>query len=86
MPYGSWSPQCAICKQSVNLEQSKTDENGSAVHEDCYVSLFISTKPRLYDGTDWDTKRAPVAVVSPMCGFLASFSKPCNRFFAFRTL
>ena len=50
MPYGSWSPQCAICKQSVNLEQSKTDENGSAVHEDCYVSLFISTKPRLLTG------------------------------------
>jgi hypothetical protein len=39
MPHeGSWSLPCAICKESVNLEESKTDEYGHAVHEDCYVS------------------------------------------------
>jgi hypothetical protein len=33
-----WRPECAICKESVTLEESKADENGQATHEDCYVS------------------------------------------------
>ena len=66
MPYGGWSPQCSICKQSVNLEQSKTDENGSAVHEDCYVSLFISTKPRLLTGRT-GTLRERLSLLSRRC-------------------
>jgi hypothetical protein len=37
--YESWRPQCAICKESVTLEESKTDERGQAVHENCYVEL-----------------------------------------------
>jgi hypothetical protein len=48
MSYGGWLPQCSICKQSVNLEQSKADQYGSAVHEDCYVSLLVSEKPRRF--------------------------------------
>jgi len=32
---GSWRPECAICKESVYLEESSADEHG---HEDCYVS------------------------------------------------
>ena len=48
MSYDGWLPRCAICKQSVNLEESKADEYGSAVHEDCYVSLFFSKKPRRF--------------------------------------
>lgn len=31
-------PICSICKKPVQLETSKTDEDGMAVHEDCYVS------------------------------------------------
>ncbi len=30
-------PHCAICNEPVELETSKTDENGKAVHEDCYA-------------------------------------------------
>jgi hypothetical protein len=28
---------CAICSQLVDLKHCKTDENGNAVHEGCYV-------------------------------------------------
>ena len=30
-------PACAICNKPVQLETSKTDENGRAVHGECYV-------------------------------------------------
>jgi hypothetical protein len=33
-----YRPKCALCKKSVKLEESKTDEYGQAVHEKCYVS------------------------------------------------
>jgi hypothetical protein len=42
----SWLPRCFICKESVNLEVSKTDEYGRAVHENCYVWHVILKKPR----------------------------------------
>ena len=29
---------CRICGKPVSLEAAKTDEDGKAVHEDCYVS------------------------------------------------
>jgi len=35
---GLWLPECVICRESVQLEESKTDEYGKAVHEGCYVS------------------------------------------------
>jgi hypothetical protein len=44
MPYEGWLPRCIICKQSVKLEQSKTDEHGRPVHESCYVWLLASQK------------------------------------------
>lgn len=47
MPHeGSWSLPCAICRETVNLEESNTDEYGRAVHELCYVSTVVSKKPR----------------------------------------
>jgi hypothetical protein len=30
-------PLCWICGKEVYLEESKTDENGNAVHEECYT-------------------------------------------------
>jgi hypothetical protein len=48
MPYKGWLPRCTICKQSVNLTESKADENGQAVHENCYVSMLIPKKPRQF--------------------------------------
>jgi hypothetical protein len=32
---------CCICAEPVALEISKTDERGSAVHEECYVRKTI---------------------------------------------
>jgi len=34
--------RCSICGWSVTLELSKTDEEGKAVHECCYVHKTIS--------------------------------------------
>ena len=34
---------CAICDETVELERCKTDEDGDAVHEDCYVSKLAQT-------------------------------------------
>jgi hypothetical protein len=28
---------CHLCNEPVELETSKTDEDGKAVHEDCYL-------------------------------------------------
>jgi hypothetical protein len=30
-------PKCSICNEPVELETAKTDEDGKAVHEDCYI-------------------------------------------------
>ena len=42
---GPWRPECVICKESVNLEHSKADEHGQAIHEDCYVSRLVGEEP-----------------------------------------
>jgi hypothetical protein len=41
-------PICPICNEIVELTSSMTDDNGKAIHEDCYVE---KTKGR------WTTKR-----------------------------
>ncbi len=33
---------CPICRQPVTLETCKTDEDGQAMHEGCYVEKVIS--------------------------------------------
>jgi hypothetical protein len=38
-------PTCCICDQPVQLETSKADEHGQAVHGECYF-LRVSSKPR----------------------------------------
>jgi hypothetical protein len=30
-------PICPVCHQPVALEEAKTDEDGAATHEDCYL-------------------------------------------------
>lgn len=30
-------PACSVCYKPVKLELSKTDEDGQAVHEECYL-------------------------------------------------
>jgi hypothetical protein len=35
---------CALCSKPVDLQSDLcADENGSAVHEDCYVNRIIGT-------------------------------------------
>ena len=40
MPNNKHSPLCPICNELVELEKSKTDEHGKAVHEDCYIAAI----------------------------------------------
>jgi hypothetical protein len=40
------APICSICHQSVPLSSAKTDEDGSAVHEACYL-VKLGIAPRL---------------------------------------
>lgn len=35
---------CRMCRQPVAIETAKTDWDGQAIHEDCYV-LSLSRKP-----------------------------------------
>ena len=49
---------CVICESPVALEHCKTDEDGDAVHEACYLSKVATkhrtrirhAKPRTYGG------------------------------------
>jgi hypothetical protein len=36
---------CAICHQPVLLNVAKADEDGNAIHEDCYLIKLGMTKP-----------------------------------------
>jgi hypothetical protein len=45
MSYEGLLPRCPVCGGSVNLEDSKTDDHGRAVHENCYVWTVILKKP-----------------------------------------
>ena len=38
-------PLCPICRKPVRLESSKTDEDGQAVHEDCYTHKLCPRPP-----------------------------------------
>lgn len=33
-------PSCPICALPVELETAKTDDDGKAIHEQCYVSVL----------------------------------------------
>lgn len=43
-PEVQWHPECVICNDSVRLEECKADENGQAIHEECYVSKIKSLR------------------------------------------
>lgn len=44
---GSGTLVCAICGREVALEAARTDEAGTAVHQECYAQ-----KMKLADGTE----------------------------------
>lgn len=39
------TPFCSICNLPVPLNSAKTDEDGNAVHEDCYLIKLGVAKP-----------------------------------------
>ena len=42
MPRSSQLPICSLCHETVKIETAKTDEDGKAVHEECYA---LKTRP-----------------------------------------
>lgn len=38
------APICFVCNQPVRLDHAKTDEDGNAIHEDCYL-IKLGVKP-----------------------------------------
>jgi hypothetical protein len=47
MPYrdnNSTSPICKVCYRPVDLETSNTDEDGEAIHEQCYLLKLHRTQ------------------------------------------
>jgi hypothetical protein len=36
---------CSVCNEQISLETSKTDENGKAVHEECYFMVLKGAAP-----------------------------------------
>jgi hypothetical protein len=45
MSYEGSFLRCFVCGGSVKLEDSKTDEHGRAIHENCYVWTVVLKKP-----------------------------------------
>jgi hypothetical protein len=45
VPSTPYSPICPRCSQPVRLEDAKTDEDGRAMHEDCYYAGLKGTMP-----------------------------------------
>jgi len=65
----SWLPSCAICKQSVDLNDSKSDECGRAVHEQCYVSLLVQKEPRFLARTEPNGERLSIMTMLMSAGW-----------------
>ena len=51
-------PVCPICNQPVWLNEAKTDEDGQAIHEGCYVAKIhlVRSEPVRSDGDPADTQ------------------------------
>ena len=46
MPLRERFPICPVCNEPVELSAAVIDENGKAVHEDCYVKVLKEKLPR----------------------------------------
>ena len=58
---------CVICREPVTLETAKTDDDGQAIHEECYVEKIrrkIPPKPERWKAV----KRIETASVTPIIG------------------
>jgi hypothetical protein len=61
MPNLSRFPICSLCNGPIELETGKTDENGDAVHEECYV-LKMQAERTKHIGI------SPMDLTCPRCG------------------
>jgi hypothetical protein len=59
-------PICSLCNETVEIEIAKTDENGNAVHEECYTLKVQPEHSR-------HIAISPVILECPRCG-----AKPGN--------
>jgi hypothetical protein len=66
MPTISRFPICSLCNEPVELETSKTDENGRAVHEECYT-LKMQSERTEHIGI------SPMTLTCPQCAAKAGF-------------
>ena len=58
-------PGCCICNSPVPLETSKTDENGQAVHEECYVLKVCAVAELLNAGASTSSPANRHAITQP---------------------
>jgi len=57
-------PICSLCNEPVELETAKTDENGNAVHEECYA---LKMQPK----SEKRVTTSPMTLSCPRCGATA---------------
>jgi len=46
MPNPTFFPTCSLCHKPVELETTKVDERGKAVHEECYLFNLKKSPPK----------------------------------------
>jgi len=66
-------PRCPICNEAVEIETSKTDENGKAIHEECYVAKIIEHRAVLLKDSRLSKQHVRVRKRKPCSG-----SKTCR--------
>jgi hypothetical protein len=71
MPTMSEFPTCSLCNEPVEIETAKTDENGLAVHEECYA-LEIKLESTKCIAI------SPMTLTCPRCG--ADAGQVCELF------
>ncbi len=49
--------RCALCSNPVQLETDPTDENGQAVHEECYVKKVARAEQSRALRTQWQQSK-----------------------------
>jgi hypothetical protein len=64
MPRSSQLPICSLCHETVEIETAKTDEDGKAVHEECYA---LKTRPIEAE----HMAISPMTLTCPRCGATA---------------
>jgi hypothetical protein len=84
MPAIARLPICSLCNEPVEIETAKTDENGDAVHGDCYVvKIRPKTSQPCHVGLDGNALPehiaiSPMTLTCPRCG--AKAGEVCELF------